>query len=453
MAVPRVLGFSGTRDWVYPQSIQGTFMRLRRWTFLALHLILFVAPWITVKGYPLLLIDIPARRVHLVGTIFTASDTIFLLLLLLFLAFSLFFFTAILGRVWCGYACPQTVFLESWIRPIELWIEGDRTQRKRRDLQPLSFDRLWRKLTKWTLFLAVSFLLAMAIVSLFTDARLLWTGRAGPVAYAFVSVLTAAWYLDFTWFREQFCIYLCPYARFQSALTDDETLLVSYDETRGEPRDKSRGPEGGCINCLKCVVVCPQGIDIRDGFQLECIQCARCIDACESVMSRFEQPTLVRYSSIAADEGRRRKTMRPRTAVYGGLLAALTISAFVLAVGRVPFEATLNRAPGSLFQMDADGFVRNTFLLKITNKDPEQVEVRYRMALEGLEGAELLAQDVSVASAQTRTVPLIVRLPASLAASRTIPFRLRVAAPDSELFVSTTFKTGARVGETPAGSD
>jgi cytochrome c oxidase accessory protein FixG len=305
MAIARFLGMSGMREWVYPQSISGSFTTLRRWTFLGLHLALFAAPWITMKGHPLLQVDLPQRRVFLFGAIYTPADTIFLVLLLMFMAFSLFFFTAIFGRIWCGYACPQTVFLESWIRPLETWIEGDRTRRKRRDAGGLSFDKVWRKLAKWSAFAGVSLLLGMAFMSVFAGARPLWTGQASLVSYTLVVIIAGFWYLDFTWFREQFCIYLCPYARFQSALTDDESLLISYDEERGEPRGPRRGPEGGCIACRKCVVVCPQGIDIRDGFQLECIQCARCVDACESVMSRFHQPTLVRYSSRSSFLGGR----------------------------------------------------------------------------------------------------------------------------------------------------
>jgi cytochrome c oxidase accessory protein FixG len=437
---------SGTREWVYPQSIRGTFTTLRRWTFLLLHVALFVAPWITVGGQPLLLIDLPHRRLHLMGAIFTPSDTIFLVLLLLFLAFSLFFFTAIFGRIWCGYACPQTVFLESWIRPLEIWVEGDRTQRKRRDTGPMSWDKAWRKVVKWGTFLGVSFLLGMAMTSLFAGARPLWTGQASATSYAFVAVFTAFWYLDFTWFREQFCIYLCPYARFQSALTDDETLLISYDTERGEPRGPKRGPEGGCIACRKCVVVCPQGIDIREGFQLECIQCARCVDACESVMSRFEQPTLVRYSSIAVDDGRKPRPFRPRTLVYGGLLTALTAASVVLLLGRVPFEATVNRAPGSLFTVDADGYVRNTYVVKITNNAEGSGPVPYRVAVEGLAGAEVVIPDVTLRPEESRTVPMVVRLPNASSLERTIPFTVKVGSPTAELLLPMTFKTDARVG-------
>jgi len=447
--LPVLPGMTGTRDWVYPQSIHGTFMTLRRWTFLGLHLILFGAPWITMNGHPLVRVDLPARHVYLFGQIFTPADTIFLALLLFFLAFSLFFFTAIFGRVWCGYGCPQTVFLESWIRPIEMWIEGDRTQRKRRDGMGVTFDLVWRKLLKWSVFAAVSLLLGMALMSLFAGARPLWTGDAGPVSYTFVLIIAAFWYVDFTWFREQFCIYLCPYARFQSAMTDGETLLVSYDAARGEPRDKTRGPEGGCIACQKCVVVCPQGIDIRDGFQLECIQCARCIDACESVMSKFDQPTLVRYSSEVEDRGGARHAFRPRTLVYGGLMTGLIAAAVVLMIGRVPFEATVNRAPGTLFTVDADGSVRNTYLLRITNNEPIEASVDYTVELRGLERAELLTQRVTLASEETKTVPLVIRVPAGEDLARTVAVQLRVASPSAELFLPTTFKTPTSVG----GSD
>ncbi len=440
-----MLGFQHHREWVYPQSVTGSFTTLRRWTFLGLHVVLFVTPWITMGGNPLLRIDWPDRRLYAFGAIFTAADTIFLVLALLFLAFSLFFFTSLFGRVWCGYACPQTVFLESWIRPLELWIEGDRILRKRRDAKGLHWDLAWRKALKWSAFLAVSGLLAMSMVSLFAGARELWTGQAGPISYTFVAILTAVWYLDFTWFREQFCNYLCPYARFQSALTDDESWLVSYDEGRGEPRGKGRAAAlaGSCISCNQCVTVCPQGIDIRNGFQLECIQCARCIDACTNVMDRLGHETLVRYSTMAKDEGRKTRTVRPRTVVYGGLMTTLVAAGIVLLLGRIPFEATVNRAPGSSFQADTDGWVRNTYLLKITNNDPARDDVVYDVRLEGLDGAEMLTDQVVLGSTQTRTLPLVVRVPAESVTSRSIPFTVHVTGEERELVIETTFLTGA----------
>ncbi len=443
-----MLGFSGTREWVYPQSIKGRFTTLRRWTFLALHLILFLTPWILVGGKPLLLIDIPARQVFFFGAIFTASDSFFLLLILLFAAFALFFFTSLWGRLWCGYACPQTVFLETWIRPLEIWIEGDRVQRKRRDQQAWSFDRIWRKAAKWAAFLAVSLLLGTAFVSFFVPARELWTGQSGNLAYSFVLIFTGLWYLDFTWFREQFCNFLCPYARFQSALTDDETLLIGYDPARGEPRAKGKAAaaDGRCIECNKCVVVCPQGIDIRDGFQLECIQCARCIDACVSVMDKLGHRTLVEYTSMAEQSGRTVRRLRPRTVVYGGLLVALAAFGFTLASQRIPFEATVNRVPGTLFTVDPDGFIRNTFLVQITNNKPGEEPVDFQVVVEGIPGAEVIFQDVRLASTEARTLPLIVRVPPDQGIGRTTSLLVRVTTPDGEIVIPTTFKAGADVG-------
>lgn len=440
-----MLGFQKTREWVYPQSIQGRFMTIRRWTFAALHLFLFAVPWIPVGGHPALLVDIPHRRLFLLGQSFTATDTLFLLLFLLFLAFALFFFTAVFGRVWCGYACPQTVFLESWIRPLELWIEGDRSQRRRRDAGGWTFDRLWRKLAKWSAFMAVSVLLAGAMVSIFAGARPLWTGQASATAYGFMAVLSLLWFIDFFWFREQFCNYLCPYARFQSALTDDESLLISYDLDRGEPRGrgKAAAEAGNCISCSKCVVVCPQGIDIRDGFQLECIQCARCVDACTSVMEPLGHETLVRYSSQAADEGRPVRRIRPRMVVYGGLLTAILASTAVLLLTRVPFEVSVNRVPGSSFVVDADGWTRNTYLLKVTNNGTAEVPVDYEVALEGLTGADVTVESIELLPTETETVPMIIRLPAEAIDARSVPFDVRITSPQGEVLVAATFLTGA----------
>lgn len=440
-----MLGFQNTREWVYPQSIEGRFMTIRRWTFAALHLLLFAVPWIPVGGHPALLVDIPHRRLFLLGQSFTATDTLFLMLFLLFLAFSLFFFTAVFGRVWCGYACPQTVFLESWIRPLELWIEGDRTRRKRRDAAGWTLDRIWRKGVKWTAFVGVSVVLAGAMVSVFAGARPLWTGQAGSTAYAFTAVLATLWFIDFTWFREQFCNYLCPYARFQSALTDDESLLISYDESRGEPRGRGReaAEAGNCISCSKCVVVCPQGIDIREGFQLECIQCARCVDACTSVMEPLGHDTLIRYSSVALDEGRALRRVRPRTVIYGGLLVAILSSAAVLLLTRVPFEVTVNRAPGSSFVVDADGWTRNTYLVKVTNNGTDEGATGYQISIEGLDDTAVTVDPLELRPTETRTVPMIVRAPADHYSSRSVPFDVRVVSDQGDVLVPVTFLTGA----------
>lgn len=441
-----MLGFAGNRKWVYVQHIDGKFQRIRRWTFLALHVVLFVTPWIQVGGHPLLRLDLPGRHLFAFGAVFTASDTVLLLLIGLFLAFALFFFTSLFGRLWCGYGCPQTVLLDTWIRPIERWIEGEWTTRQRRDRQGLTWALVWRKAAKWSLFAGAAVLVSMAFMSFFAGARELWTGRAGGVAYALVGIFAAGWFLDFAWFREQLCNYLCPYARFQSALTDDRTLIIGYDAARGEPRGgKDAKLDGRCIDCMKCVNVCPQGIDIRDGFQLECIGCARCIDACTSVMGKLGHESLVGYGSLvelAQGKGARR-LLRPRTAVYGGLLATLAaVLAFLIAT-RLPFEASVVRAPGSLATLDPDGWVRNTYLLRVANNAPDGGPAAFQVSVEGLPQAQVIAPDLRLRPQEGQLAPLVVRLPASAdAVPRTLPLRVRVAGPAGARVLETTFKTG-----------
>jgi len=435
--------FSGTRKWLYVMAADGPLRRLRRFTSVVLHVILFLPPWITIAGNPALLFDLEGRRLFAFGAIFTASDTILLLLILLFLAFCLFFFTSLFGRLWCGYACPQTVFLEEWIRPLERWIEGPRGQWMQRDRSPMTFARTWRKAAKWALFGGAAFLVSMAFMSYFAGARELWTGQAGPVEYSLVGIFTLGWFLDFAWFREQFCNYLCPYARFQSAMTDEQTLVISYDVARGEPRGVPSAREtGACIDCDKCVAVCPQGIDIRDGFQLECIACGACIDACNDVLGRLQHPGLMGYTAMAAVPGRRTRWVRPRTVAYAGLLAGITTVGIALLSTRTPFEATVNRAPGSLFTIDRDGFVRNTYLLEITNNAPGTEPVPFHVQVDGVDGAQVVAQDLRLGSTESRTVPLVVRVPSTPQLARTIPLQVRISSPTMQRVVEATFKTG-----------
>jgi cytochrome c oxidase accessory protein FixG len=442
-----MLGFAGTRDWVYVQHIEGRFQRLRRWTFVGLHLILFGLPWLKVGGNPALLFDLPARRLFAFGATFTASDTLLLLIILLFLAFSLFFFTALFGRLWCGYACPQTVLLDAWVHPVERWIEGERTTRIRRDAGGWTWDRAWRKAVKWSLFALAAFVVSMSFMSFFTPARMLWTGTAGTASYALVAFFTGVWFLDFTWFREQFCNYLCPYARFQSVMVDDHTLTISYDAARGEPRGgKDAKHAGRCIECSKCVTVCPAGIDIRRGFQLECIGCARCIDACTDVMGRFGHESLIDYGNLAALQGRRTRFWRPRTVGYAALLAGLTTALVTLLATRVPFDASVARAPGSTYTVDPDGWVRNTYLLRISNNLPG-APVVFRIEVEGLDGAELTRPDFELESTEGRMVPLVVRLPAAQATARSLPVKMRIESSRAgERVLETTFMTGGTTG-------
>jgi cytochrome c oxidase accessory protein FixG len=436
-----MFGFSGTRKWVYAERVTGHYQVLHRWSGRALLAFLVITPWLRIAGHPAVRIDLPARRVYALGTIFTAADGFLMVLMGLLAAFSLFFFTSLYGRLWCGYACPQTVFLEEFIRPIERFTEGDRAMRMKRDAGPWTGEKIARKAAKFAAFAAVAAFVSMSFQSWFAGAPEIWMGMAGPVDYTLVGIFSAGWFLDFAWFREQLCNYVCPYARFQGALADEESQVVMYDLDRGEPRGKAAKDRGGCIDCNKCVVVCPQGIDIRNGYQLECITCGRCIDACESVMGKLGHPTLVKYGTIAETQGKKPRLIRPRTVVYAGLLTAVSAAIVSVIAFHEPLEAHVQRAPGSLYTVDEDGWIRNTFMLKLVNNDVDPKPERFAVAIEGLEDAELIAPDVELGSTESRTVPLVVRVKASDDMPRTIPFSVKVSTDDGEVVQETTFKT------------
>lgn len=288
-------------------------------------------------------------------------------------------------------------------------------------------------------------LFTRTLTSFFDDPMALWTGQASWMAYGAAVVFGGAAFADYAWFRDQFCSYLCPYARFQGALTDEESWVISYEQPRGEPRrrgKRQRPDQGACISCNKCVAVCPQGIDIRDGYQLECTSCARCVDACQGVMDKLGEPTLVRYSSEVEDQGGALRVLRPRTMVYTAIMLVLTAIFALLLAGRHELSATVSRAPGSMYQVDGQGGIRNTFTLQVENRSTSGEQVQVQVSMDGLEGAELIAIPMVLGEGESKTIPLVVTLPVDAERDRTLPFDFVVSTPEDSVAVGTSFKSG-----------
>ena len=332
-------------------------------------------PYIQINGYPAIFFDIEARRFHLFGLTIVPQDLWILFFGISGLGFTLFFVTSLLGRVWCGWTCPYTVFLDHIFRRIERWIEGDGPKRRKRDNAPWTAEKIIRRAIKHFLYILCSALIAHIFIAYFVSLERLYSfAMDGPsahlVAFSFIVALTGILYFCFAWFREQFCVIMCPYGRIQSALTDDDSIIIGYDEKRGEPRGKKNDPNAAdCIDCHRCVNVCPTGIDIRNGLQLECIGCAACIDACDDIMKKIGRPTgLVRYDSLNGLSGKKTNFLRPRIILYivMGLVGA-GILAFTFYKNARPINATVTRMRGNPYYQD-ENTIRNNYDLKLINK-------------------------------------------------------------------------------------
>ena len=406
----------GSRDWVHPADVQGRFTRLRRWAFSVLMAIYLALPWLSIGGHPALFFDVPNRRFFLFGLTFNAQDAWLLFFVVTGVGFLLLVLAALLGRVWCGYACPQTVFLEGVYRRIERWLEGPRNTRLRRDAAAWTLDTVVRKGIKHVLFVALSAALASVLVSYFSTSPglfglLLPSAAVATAPLVWASVMAVLLYLNFGFFREQLCLIVCPYGRLQSALMDQHSLIVGYDASRGEPRGKASDPvAGACVDCDRCVVVCPTGIDIRHGLQLDCIGCANCIDACDEVMTKLKRPRgLIRYDSLVGLAGNPRKLWRPRVFLYG-LLGVVGATVMGLSVGtRQPYEATIRRLP-TPFSQDA-GQLRNGFEIHLTNKDEAAHVWHLEPAAPHPAKVVLPTTQVELAGFASRRIPVFVTLP------------------------------------------
>ena len=365
---------------IYARQVKGKFSRLRViavWLLLGLY---YLLPWININGKQSMLFDLPARKFYIFGLTFWPQDFIYLALLMITAGLSLFFFTALAGRLWCGFACPQTVWTETFMW-IETWVEGDRNKRIKLDKAPWTAEKIFRKSVKQALWIFFAAWTGFTFVGFFSPIRDLGSAIAdfslGPWETFWIVFYSFATYGNAGFLREQVCKYMCPYARFQSAMFDQDTLIISYDPDRGEPRGGRRKTDnpadrglGDCINCTLCVQVCPTGIDIRNGLQYECIACAACIDVCDQVMDKMEYPRgLIRYTTEHALKHKQGHVIRPRLLVYGALLLVIISSTLWSMTHRIPLRADLIRDRNALYRELPGDLIENVYTLKITNMD------------------------------------------------------------------------------------
>jgi cytochrome c oxidase accessory protein FixG len=442
---------------IYPRAVRGVFARWR-WTMVFLtQLVFYGLPWLEWGERQAVLFDLGARRFYIFGLVLYPQDLIYLTGLLVISALSLFLFTAVAGRLWCGYACPQTVYSEIFLW-IEHKIEGNRIARMRLDEGRFSLEKLVKKWFKHIVWLGIALWTGFTFVGYFTPID--------ELGLAFLQTRMASWEVFWALFygfatygnagfmREQVCMYMCPYARFQSAMFDRDTLIVSYDSERGEPRGvRSKGSDaralgiGDCIDCTLCVQVCPTGIDIRKGLQYECIGCGLCVDACDTVMDKMAAPRgLIRYATQNGMAGRwtrgqvLRRVLRPRVLIYAGVLAALTIGLLASLVVRMPLKVDVVRDRGALARIVEGGQLENVYRLQIMNATERQQH--YRIQAHGLERLAVSpGEPVEVGPAQSRWVAVRLQVPygSATAGSHAVYFDVRSLDGGAQVSEKATF--------------
>jgi len=421
-----VIKMYAAREEIYPREAKGRYATWRWVCVWLTQMVFYGLPWMQWNGRQAMLFDLVARKFYIFGIVLWPQDFIYLAVLLIICAYALFLVTALAGRVWCGFACPQTVYTELFMW-IERKIEGPRSARIRLDKQPWSVARLGKKTAKHAAWGVLALWTGFTFVGYFTPVQALLhevvSVTLGPWEWFWLLFYALATYGNAGWMREQVCKYMCPYARFQSSMFDKDTLIITYDKERGEPRG-ARGRKqdsvaralGDCIDCSMCVQVCPTGIDIRQGLQYECIGCAACVDACNAVMTKIDAPVgLIRYSTEHGIAGHlslkeiRQRVLRPRVLIYTGLLLLIITAFFSTLIMRTPLKLDVIRDRGAMGREVEDGMIENVYRLQIMNT--AEASHRYKITVSGIKSITLVSPDeMALEGASSRAVPVRVRV-------------------------------------------
>lgn len=450
----------GRRQWIYAKKPEGKWTRRREWLSLFLIGIMFAGPFIKINGNPLLMINVVERRFSILGQLFWPQDMIIFAVALLIFITGIIIFTTAFGRLWCGWTCPQTVMMEMVFRRLEYWIEGDAVAQRKLNAAPWTARKIGKKALKLGVFFILSFIIGNtllayiigsdALIRIITDDP-----RNHVTGLTFMLLFTLLFFAIFARFREQACTFICPYGRFQSTMLDENTMVVAYDYKRGEKRGKlTRGESlvqriahgmGDCIDCRQCVSVCPTGIDIRNGVQMECVHCTACIDACDSVMDKVGSPRgLIRYASLNSIEKGEPFRVTSRMKVYAGVLTGLIVLFLALVFTRSPVEAILLRAPGLLFTQTADGQIENLYTLKLVNKTMRNLPVQLRLENEVGQLEVMGVKELIVPAGELKETSILISMPKAALDGATTKLRVSVYSGDKKMQTVKTIFTGPR---------
>lgn len=414
---------SGKRVWVYPKKPKGRYHRKRVLLSIFLLALLFGAPHIMINGEPLILFDIIERKFVFFGQVFWPQDLYIFAFTMILLIVFIVLFTVVFGRIFCGWVCPQTIFMEMVFRKIEYWIEGDWTHQKKLNKQSWNREKIVKKISKHAIFLIISFLIGNTFLAYFIGADELWKIQTEPISqhiggFTAMIIFSLVFYGVFSILREQVCTTICPYGRLQGVLLDKDSIVVAYDHKRGEERGRLKKDEdrdavgkGDCIDCHQCVNVCPTGIDIRNGTQLECVNCTACIDACDHIMESIDKPKgLIRYASESNIEGGKKFKWTGRMTAYTALLLLLIAIWGLLIGSRTNFEADVTKRRGSTYQALPNGNLSNIYELSLTNKTKDTFNVRLQLD-EDIEGSiEMTGQTFTLMPEEQTTENFIIKL-------------------------------------------